>query len=219
MRSRVLRLLHVSPLLPWILGGAALVSVALSIPAQAQDAEGAPVEAEATAPRTPPYLVKVAEGVRAAVAGSHDGALAKFEEATREDPSRPEAYYHSGAVERIRRNLTEALQHFRDCIRTATGRDDVIHARCLQAIADTLEMQEDGLEQAREAWQEYQRFADGHQMAADIEMGRARIQRIDMVLEQERVYVDVRQRIADRERENASGNNRNDRNNRRRQNR
>jgi hypothetical protein len=47
---------------------------------------------------------------------------------------------------------------------------------------------------------EYAHFADGASRVASASEGRERVQAIDVVTEQERVYVDVRSRIAERER-------------------
>jgi hypothetical protein len=61
------------------------------------------------------------------------------------------------------------------------------------------------MEQARAAWEEYVRFAEASPTIADAQLGRARIQAIDIVNEQEQAYVNVRQRIADREEERRRG--------------
>lgn len=155
-------------------------------------------------PTTPPYMTKVQNGLRLAVARDFDGAMASLREAVQLDASKPAAHYYVGEVERMRGNLTEALEAFRTAARNAqTANDPAWQARALQAVAETLERQDGQLEAARAAWTEHARFADANRNAASPEIARARIQAIDVVNEQEQAYVAVRERIAARERENA----------------
>jgi hypothetical protein len=57
------------------------------------------------------------------------------------------------------------------------------------------------LDEARAAWQEYVRFADGVAAVALPSLGRARITAIDQVTELARIATEVRERIVQRERE------------------
>lgn len=146
------------------------------------------------------YQAKIGEAIRQAMATRHDQALATLEDAVSLDPSKPHAYYFRGEIERLRGNLQAAHEAFQECVRTAQNRDDAMHARCLQGIAETTERQEGALEQARQSWGQYSQLAQEQPDAASSTLARARIQAIDTVTEQERVYVDVRRRIAERER-------------------
>jgi tetratricopeptide (TPR) repeat protein len=150
------------------------------------------------------YQAKVGEAIRQAMATRHEEALATLEDAVSLDPSKPHAYYFRAEIERLRGNLQAAHTAFQECVRTAQNRDDAMHARCLQGIAETTERQEGALEQARQSWSQYSQLAQEQPDAASSALARARIQAIDTVTEQERVYVDVRRRIAERER--AAGN-------------
>jgi tetratricopeptide (TPR) repeat protein len=151
------------------------------------------------------YQAKIGEAIRDVIASRQEQALAKLEDAVSLDPSRPHAYYFRAEIERMRGNFQAAHEGFRECIRTAQNRDDAMHARCLQGIAETTERQEGALEQARQSWSQYAQLAQDQPDAASAPLARARIQAIDGVVEQERVYVEVRRRIAERER--ASGGN------------
>jgi hypothetical protein len=113
------------------------------------------------------------------------------------------AFYYAGEIDRVQNNLPQALERFRTCAEFAErGSDDTHHARCLQGIAETLERTEGQLEAAREAWSNYVTFADAHRTVSNPEVGRARLQAIDAQMQQAGAYVEVRQRIAEREAEN-----------------
>jgi len=116
------------------------------------------------------------------------------------DPARPQALFYLATANRMAGSLQEAITGFE---RAADNAEDLPRwrARALQAVAETLERMDGQLEPARQAWQAYVRFADSHQAVAFPQIGRARIQAIDVVIEQERAYVEVRQRIAEREAE------------------
>ncbi len=160
--------------------------------------------AERPRPETPPYMVEVQNGLRLAAARDFDGATAALRQAVQLNPSAPEAYYYQGEVHRLRGSLPEALESFRTAQRMAEqANEPKWQARAMQGAAETLERQEGQLAQARDAWLAYARFADGHRDTVNPEVARARIQAIDVVIEQEQAYVAVRQRIAERERENA----------------
>jgi tetratricopeptide (TPR) repeat protein len=181
-----------------------LCSLASAPVASAQEAEA---EAADAPPSASPYILSVRNGIRLAMARDYDGALAALRGAIQENPSRPHAYYYAGEVHRMNNDLDGALRQFRQGAQIAEqAQDDMLWSRCLKAVAETIERKEGALQQAREAWQQYARFADSHRTVANPEIARARIQAINQVIEQEAAYVAVRQRIAARERENAGGN-------------
>jgi len=190
----------------------AVTFLAASPPASAQQprqrpqqaAQGEAAQAETPRPTTPPYDAKIAEAITAAMARDYTRALAALRQAVTEAPTRPGAYYFQAEVHRLNGRLDEAAEAFRTAARMAVQSDSPLwQARALQGIAETLERQPDALEQARRAWNDYSRFADANRSVSSPELARARIQAIDQVMEQEQAYVAVRERIAERERENA----------------
>lgn len=169
---------------------------------QRQQAEAA--GGDAPAPRASEYLVKVQSAIRLAVGRDLDGALGALRDAFRDEPSSPIAHYYAGEVHRMRGEMEEALEKFRVCTDLArTARDPLYQGRCLRGQAETLERMEGRLEAARDAWTQFVQFADGSRQYASPETGRARMQALDAQREQATAYVEVRQRIEERERENA----------------
>jgi len=173
------------------------LSLVVAAPAAAQEAEPPPEAAPAGADA---YTQQVQEGIALLVAGDSQGAMAAFRRAASTDPARPQAPFYLASANRMAGNFQEAITGFE---RAADNAEDLPRwrARALQAVAETLERMDGQLEPAREAWQAYVRFADSHQAVAFPQIGRARIQAIDVVIEQERAYVEVRRRIAEREAE------------------
>lgn len=177
-----------------------VLPVAAAPRALAQDDEQR--AAERPQPVTPPYMVEVQNGLRLALARDFEGAVATLREAVQLNPSNPHAYYYIGEVQRMRQSLPEALESFRTARRMAEQANEIVwQARAMQAIAETLERQENQLTAAREAWLALASFADSHRQQVNPEIARARIQAIDVVTEQEQAYVAVRQRIEEREQE------------------
>ena len=184
----------------------ALASPSLALAQQRAQTQSPAAEAP-PAPTTPPYMTKIQNGLRLAVARDFNGALASLREALQENPSSPEAYYYIGEVQRMQGNLDEALESFRTSATTAQSANaPEWRMRALAGVAATLEQKENQIDAARTAWNEAASFADANRAVANPEIARARIQAIDTVTEQERAYVAVRERIAARERENAQGN-------------
>jgi uncharacterized iron-regulated protein len=71
----------------------------------------------------------------------------------------------------------------------------------MQGGAEVLEELPGRLGDAREAWSQLLAFAQGNAGVMAAELPRARITAIDRASEQERTYIEVRQRIAAREQE------------------
>ena len=205
---------------PWLLAALLLASS----PALAQDADGegdADAEAEqGDEPETPPYMVKVQSGIRLIVQKDADGALAALREAVELDPSKSQAHYYIGTAQRQKGELQPAVESFRAAAQRAQAAGQPgRQARALFAVAETLErvataaevevvegentagVNREGLEKAREAWQQGMGLAQGGQGLVNPEIVRARIQAVDRVLEQDRSYADVRKKIAQREKE------------------
>jgi tetratricopeptide (TPR) repeat protein len=139
-------------------------------------------------------------GFASSRAGDRAGAVAAFREAVQAEPDRPEGTCVLAEANRMAGDFPAALEGYRACASIARTRGDVLWtSRGLAGVAWTLERMPGRLEDARTAWQEYVRFADGAAHVAHPEIGRARITAIDQVVELERVTAEVRQRIAERE--------------------
>ena len=170
----------------------------ITLPASAQDSETPPP------PGADEYTQQVQRGIAAAVSGDADGARTAFSQAVSTDGTRPMAPYFLATLYRSNGELEEALNGFRRAAQLAESANTPIwRARALQGVASTLERMDGRLEEAAAAWQEYVRFADANSTVAHPQLGRARIQAINIVVEQEAAYATVRERIAERERANA----------------
>ena len=166
--------------------------LALSAPAVAQER-----------PAASEYVQRVQQGIALLTAGDAGGSINVFRQAVQLDGNRPEAIYYLACANRLTGSLDEAVRGFERAADVAET-EPRWRARALQGISETLERMHGRVEDARRAWQAYVQFADRNATVAHPQLGRARIQAIDMMAEQERVYVEVRARIAARERENAS---------------
>lgn len=161
-------------------------------------------EAAAPRPGADQYTQRVQAGIQLLTSGDTNGAMAAFRQAVQLDGARPIAPYYLAAANRMSGHMDEALTGFRRAAELAQSANQPRwRGRALQAIADTLERIGGRLEETRNAWQEYVRFADGNQAVTFPQLGRARVQAVNIVTEQETAYVAVRERIAARERENA----------------
>lgn len=175
----------------------ALLAPALPVAAQAAQT--------GSAPASPEYLAALGRGLTASRAGDRGGAIAAFRAAVQIAPSRPEAVCHLAEAQRASGDLAAALEGYQACARVARAASDARWtARGLHGIASTLERTPERIDEARAAWQEYVRFADGAASVASPAVGRARITAIDQVIELERVTAEVRQRIAAREAQRAA---------------
>lgn len=166
---------------------------------------GAPVLAQAPAAQvSPPSADEYTRRVRAAIeqvaGGDLSGGTAALRSAIELDPARPEAHVYLATALRMAGELEGALATFRRAAELAQApAQGRWRGRALAGAASTLERMPNRVEEARTAWQEYTRFADANQAVADPQVGRARVQAIDIMNEQEQVYANVRQRIAERE--------------------
>jgi tetratricopeptide (TPR) repeat protein len=148
-----------------------------------------------------PYRAHVRTGMSSFVVGDVASARHHFREALALAPSRPDALCYTAELNRGTGDLSAALDGFQDCLRFAReGNDRRFVARALHGIASTLERMPERTADARNAWQEYVRFADGASDVADARVGRARLEVIDAWTALEQRMVEVRARIAERER-------------------
>ena len=177
----------------------AMLGFATVAAAQAPPSDGEP-------PAATPYITKVQNGIRLAVARDFDGALASLREAVQLNSAQPEAFYYMGEAQRMAGNLSEALEAFRTSARLASQMGNALfEGRALQGVAETLERTLDKRSEAREAWNGVFRHGEITGNNAMKEIARARSQALDRATEQDEVYVAVRERIAERERVNAQG--------------
>lgn len=159
-------------------------------------ASGASAQAAA-----PTYEQRVRTATEGIAHGDRTAAMASLRTAIADAPSRPEAHCAIAEGYRAGGDFTAALDSFQTCLRWAREDDNVLYiARGLHGVASSYERLPEHLADARTAWQEYAHFADGASRVASASEGRERVQAIDVAGEQERVYVDVRARIAERER-------------------
>lgn len=193
--------------------GARLAAVILVCATSAAHASGPRARGDAA------YLDKVQEGLRKLAAGDTTSAVAALEEA-RELSAEPElALYYLGAAQRRRGDFEHAIENFRRSERRAeTKRDDRLRARCLIAIAWTIEelaSHEAGatkgarpasnatLERVRDAWLEARRYVEGYGTEEEKRLTTARLSTIETMLARTRQSAEVAARIAEREREKA----------------
>lgn len=172
-----------------------LLIVSLLVPALASAQQPA-----AERPSADEYTRRVQSGIERLAGGDAAGAISIFREAVSLDGGRPHAPYYIGTAHRMTGNLAEALTSFQQAAALAQAAElPRWRSRALHGVASTLERMEGRVEEARAAWQEYARFADANPTVADPQLGRARVSAIDLMNEQEQAYVQVRQRIAERE--------------------
>lgn len=174
-----------------------LASILLVLSGSLAIASGA--AAQATAPDG--YHEHVRTAMNSFVAGDRASAERHFREALALAPSQPDALCYVAEMNRATGDMTAAFDGFQDCLRFAREADDRrFVARALHGLASTLERMPGRTQDARNAWQEYVRFADASGGLADGRIGRTRIEVIDAWLALEERMVEVRARIAERER-------------------
>jgi TolA-binding protein len=150
--------------------------------------------------RTPEAWVAIQRGNQAFLARDFDTALAAYREAAMSTPPLPIAHYFIGAAQRAKGSFDEAIESFRTAARLAGDGDAGLKAKALFNVAMTLENKQD-LASARDAWLEYKTWCTTHASIAGFpQVADERVAVIDAIRELDRVYADVRTRIADRER-------------------
>jgi tetratricopeptide (TPR) repeat protein len=162
---------------------------------------GITVTSSAQAQVSDEYRAHVRTGMSSFVVGDVASATRHFREALALAPSHPDALCYLAELNRGTGDLVAALDGFQDCLRFAREANERrFVARALHGIASTLERMPERTADARNAWQEYVRFADGAADVADGRIGRTRIEVIDAWVALEQRMVEVRARIAERER-------------------
>ena len=183
-------------------GRLASIAVALSVLLAVPLVGATAALAQSTSSSAPAgYHEHVRTAMSSFVVGDHDSAARHFREALALAPSQPDALCYMAEMNRATGDLNGALDGFQDCLRFAReGNDRRFVARALHGIASTLERMPERTQDARNAWQEYIRFADTSGGLADGRIGRTRTEVIDAWVALEQRMVEVRARIAERER-------------------
>ena len=146
------------------------------------------------------YEARVRQATEQIAHGDRATATTTLQAAIAEAPSRPAAYCTLGEAQRVASDFQGSLASFQSCLRFARDEDDVLQiARAMHGVA-TAHERLGQMAEARAAWLEFQRVAEGATRVASATQARERVSAIDVQGEQERVYVDVRGRIAERER-------------------
>ena len=181
----------------------ALTGLAAPAAAQDQGASGDEAsEASEAPPSATPYIQAVRRGIEALVAGNHSEAQTTLRDAVSLDPGQPQAHYYLAVAHRRAGQNEQAVESYRTCAQMGAATSQVWwQARGLMGVAEVLEEMPGRLGEARDAWTEVMHYAQGNPGIIAPEAARARITAIDQAGEQERVYIEVRQRIAEREAE------------------
>ncbi|MDH5492723.1 MAG: hypothetical protein OEY14_12290, partial [Myxococcales bacterium] len=179
-----------------------LLSLALlltMIPTALAQEEASGEEAEAAPPSATPYFQALRRGMEKVVGGDLSGALVDLREAVGLEPQRPEAHCHLATALRLSGENGAALEEYRSCANTASAMGDaVFRARGLLGAADALEAIPGRLGEARDAWNALLEFAQANPAQIAPAVAQVRLSAIEAATAQERRYMDVRQRIAER---------------------
>ena len=182
----------------------ALVLLPIAV-AVADDSSGATSSRDAGASHhDPDNKTALAEWMARCIQGNskllgHDlpGAIDLYRQAIQLAPKRPLPHYLLGEAQLDAGNLAEAEAALNDAEQASDDRDADVRGKILFVLADIKE-REKKWDDAKGAWKTYADYAAKH---ADAGMTpatpTARIQAIDDMLKQDKVYDVVRQRIAD----------------------
>lgn len=146
------------------------------------------------------YMEAVAKGAEQYKKGDHVAAIDSFKKAIPLSPKNPLAHLLLGEAYLAKSNLTEAEAAFlaaQEAGAPSDAKGQLLRSHVLFAVADVYERQKKWAE-AKAAWQAYLDHAS--RMAPDSgahpQSGVARKDVVDKVLEREKVYAAVRERIA-----------------------
>lgn len=161
--------------------------------------------ANANAHQPTPFDAAIARGSTAYHDRNFDAAATAFREAATANARSPLPQLYLGFVAQARGDAATALGAYREAARVAQAQgDDRNRARALAAIANVNESQ-GHWDDARNTWTEYATFADAHSQVAFPAVARARSETIGRRGALDTEYAPVRERIAERQRINASG--------------
>ena len=137
----------------------------------------------------------LAKGIDKLAAKETPAAIDLFKKAIALSPKDPFAHYLLGEGYLVANNHAEAAAAFRAASELPEGKNAALRSRVLFALADVLERQKKWPE-AKAAWQAYAEHASKHADAGFPATSAARLQVIEKLLEREKAYVAVRERIA-----------------------
>ncbi|HEX9297877.1 MAG TPA: tetratricopeptide repeat protein [Polyangiaceae bacterium] len=150
-----------------------------------------------------PYGAKVVKGHGAYAARDFAGAVAAYKEAIAESPTDPSGYYFLGEAQLAAGNIAEADASFATGLARVGAKDDM-HAKLLFVIADLRERQGKWPE-AKKAWEQYSQFVSTHPNANGyIATATERIKMVDVHVDLETKYGEVKKRIEQRLKETTS---------------
>jgi tetratricopeptide (TPR) repeat protein len=145
----------------------------------------------------------LAKGHGADLARDFSGATQAYKEAIAQDGADASAYYFLGEAQTAAGNAPEAEASFAAGLRYVGSKDD-LHAKLLFVAADVRERQ-NKLPDAKKAWEEYAQFLSTHPGVKGYgATATDRVKVIDARVELDNKYAPVRQRIEQRQKENAS---------------
>ncbi len=174
-------------------------------PAQPATTPAAPAAAAANTHQPTPFDAAIMRGATAYHDHNLNAATTAFREAATANARSPLPQLYLGFVAQARGDAATALGAYREAARIAQAEgDDRNRARALAAIANVNESQ-NRWDDARNTWAEYATFADAHAQVAFPAVARARSETIGRRGALETEYAPVRERIAERQRINASG--------------
>jgi tetratricopeptide (TPR) repeat protein len=152
-----------------------------------------------------PGMAALARGNAAFAARDWAAALTAFREAQGHQEQRVEATLGVGSTLAQQSNADGALASYREAMSLTAGADapPMARVRALQMVATQLEALARWAD-ALAAWNEFVTYAAAHPTVANAEIGRARVQAIQARDERERSDAQVRQRIEERRRRNAT---------------
>jgi tetratricopeptide (TPR) repeat protein len=185
----------------------ALMGTALAIPAVAVSAPAEKKQEKQDDKHDPEnitaisqYMETVASGAEQYKKGDHAAAIDAFKKAIPLAPKNPLAHLMLGETYLAKNNLPEAEAAFlaaRDAATTSDAKGQLMRSHVLFAVADVYE-REKKWNEAKAAWQAYLDHVSrmGPDSGAHAASGVARKDAVDKVLQREKVYGAVRERIA-----------------------
>lgn len=146
------------------------------------------------------YMETVAKGAEYYKKGDHTAAIDSFKKAIPLAPKNPLAHLLLGEAFLAKNNLAEAEAAFlaaQEASTTLSGKEQVLRSHVLFAVADVYE-REKKWNEAKAAWVAYNEHAAklSPDSGAHPFTGIARKEAVEKVIEREKVYAAVRERIA-----------------------
>lgn len=137
----------------------------------------------------------LAEGHALYLAGDHEGALAKYQDAKEKESGNALAYYFVGCAFSALDKTEDAISTLNTAATIAGEKDQSLHAKALFMIAVLKERSADW-DAAKEAWTKYQGFAQTHADATTfVPVAQERLEAIKKHVKLDADYQVVRDRI------------------------